>query len=450
MKENRKRTIVTNLSGLGVLLTLASMYNVTRIHSSHLFEHQNLYHLSVSDIIPKPPILYHWNWHPPRHERFPSIEKRVQIYMSSWYLPPCSNATKFKYRWKVLPNANGYSVLEVRRRERLKPTNFTSYLLSDRPVLLNRDVIMECLSFKGPTDWGNHVGRNKNLRFYTQDSLLLLDLVGNSTPVVAKYGDSQTDLELPIFVKWRWMANEASLKMAIGSTCGGATHLSTRRGTRGFPAPILWKLNQIRHWRPLQSTPKLDIPWEKKISMAVWRGAYTGKSLTNGVISNEEECLSNLRCRFVYDHAGSMLVNAGFTPKTNITKEFGVSVRKDRLTMEELLQYKIIISLEGNDVASGLKWQLLSQSVVMMPPPTRTSWAMEELLEPWVHYVPIHWNGSNTEERVQWVLEHDEEAQKIAERGSLFMYDMVFHPSASHEELAVMTEMARRYRELWY
>ncbi len=40
--------------------------------------------------------------------------------------------------------------------------------------------------------------------------------------------------------------------------------------------------------------------------------------------------------------------------------------------------------LEGNDVASGLKWALLSQSVVMMPPPQHTSWAMEELLQPWV------------------------------------------------------------------
>jgi hypothetical protein len=40
--------------------------------------------------------------------------------------------------------------------------------------------------------------------------------------------------------------------------------------------------------------------------------------------------------------------------------------------------------IAGNDVASGLKWALFSQSVVLMPPPNHTSWAMEELLEPWV------------------------------------------------------------------
>jgi hypothetical protein len=54
------------------------------------------------------------------------------------------------------------------------------------------------------------------------------------------------------------------------------------------------------------------------------------------------------------------------------------------MSMRHLLQYKVIIMLEGNDVASGLKWALLSQSVVLMPPPQHTSWAMEELLQPWV------------------------------------------------------------------
>jgi hypothetical protein len=39
---------------------------------------------------------------------------------------------------------------------------------------------------------------------------------------------------------------------------------------------------------------------------------------------------------------------------------------------------------EGNGVASGLKWALLSQSVVLMPPPKHTSWDMEKLLEPLV------------------------------------------------------------------
>jgi hypothetical protein len=401
---------------------------------------------------------YHWEWHPPRHERFPSIDERVRIYMSNWYLPPCTNATKFHHHFLVPPNADGNSVLEIRQENSVLPTNVSSYVLSDQPVLLNRDALLECVKFSRPKDWDISVGRRQNLRYYTEDSIPLLDLVGNTTPVLAKFGDSPSKLNFPIFAKWRFLANQEAIKNITTSSslmsCSGdkRMHLSTfERVPPKFPfAPILWKLNQNRHWLPMQNTRELDVPWKSKIPMAVWRGAFTGKCLkSNGFIMHEMDCLSNSRCRFVYDHIDSSLVDAGLVPSTAVSKNFKLPVRKNVMKMKDLLKYKIIISLEGNDVASGLKWQLLSKSVVMMPAPTRTSWAMEELLEPWVHYIPIHVNGSDAEERVQWVLEHDDEARKIAERGSLFMYDMIFHSSALDEERAVMNEITRRYRELW-
>lgn len=114
--------------------------------------------------------------------------------------------------------------------------------------------------------------------------------------------------------------------------------------------------------------------------------------------------------------------------------------------MPSLLQYKMLIVLEGNDVASGLKWALLSNSVVMMPPPTATSWVMEELLQPWVHYVPLYTNLTNVEEQVQWVLDHEKEAQQISHRGSLWMKDLMFHPQAAQDEAAVYKEILERYR----
>lgn len=81
------------------------------------------------------------------------------------------------------------------------------------------------------------------------------------------------------------------------------------------------------------------------------------------------------------------------------------------MSMKALSQYKGLILLEGNDVAPGLKWRLLSHSVVLMPPPTFTSWAMEELLQPWAHYEPLNANACDAEAKMQWVLDHDEEAR---------------------------------------
>ena len=46
-----------------------------------------------------------------------------------------------------------------------------------------------------------------------------------------------------------------------------------------------------------------------------------------------------------------------------------------------------------------LDW-LSFESVVLMPKPTCTSWAMEELLEPWVHYIPLRDDLSGIEIQV--------------------------------------------------
>jgi len=115
------------------------------------------------------------------------------------------------------------------------------------------------------------------------------------------------------------------------------------------------------------------------------------------------------------------------------------------LTMKQMLKYKAIIMLEGNDVASGLKWALFSQSVVMMPPPTQISWAMELELEPWVHYVPIEGDLSNVNEQMQWILDNDLAAQRIAERGTLYIYDLMYHPQALADEQVVKHELLKLY-----
>ena len=45
--------------------------------------------------------------------------------------------------------------------------------------------------------------------------------------------------------------------------------------------------------------------------------------------------------------------------------------------------------LEGNDVATQLKFALRSNSVVVMPPPKWENFLLHGLLKPWVHFVPV-------------------------------------------------------------
>lgn len=61
----------------------------------------------------------------------------------------------------------------------------------------------------------------------------------------------------------------------------------------------------------------------------------------------------------------------------------------DKKTIREHLDYKFIIALEGNDVASNLKWVMSSNSLAVMTRPTCETWFMEGQLIPDYHYVEV-------------------------------------------------------------
>ena len=152
--------------------------------------------------------------------------------------------------------------------------------------------------------------------------------------------------------------------------------------------PIIWKLATHRHYRLLDLVASYDTPWYKKKNKAIFRGQLTGAlQFYNKTLSPYQNCVQSIRCRLVYHHAKSKYVNAKLTSTRNRLPDVindSVTITGQSLSVRHLLEYKAIIMIEGNDVASGLKWALLSQSVVLMPPPKHTSWAMEELLQPWV------------------------------------------------------------------
>ena len=75
----------------------------------------------------------------------------------------------------------------------------------------------------------------------------------------------------------------------------------------------------------------------------------------------------------------------------------------------------------------------------------RESWAMEARLEPFVHYIPIRHDMSNVEEMIDWAENHPEQARLIAERSTLFVYDLLFHPDAIEDERLIMEGIMEAY-----
>jgi Glycosyl transferase family 90 len=213
--------------------------------------------------------------------------------------------------------------------------------------------------------------------------------------------------------------------------------------------------NYERHFNPLNGVVEADIPWTEKKNMAVFRGALTGRSRqrpTENMINDDSSyaifCRDTPRCNLVLSNGQSQYVDAKLVANTrsNIPAIISnISIYGDGMNFQQMLEYKAIIMLEGNDVSTGLKWSLYSNSVVLSPKPTCTSWAMEELLKPYVHYIPLYDNLTNVEEQVQWMIEHDKEAEQIAYNGKLWMTDLAYHTDVRKDTEEIVDETFRRY-----
>jgi hypothetical protein len=53
--------------------------------------------------------------------------------------------------------------------------------------------------------------------------------------------------------------------------------------------------------------------------------------------------------------------------------------------------------------------------------------------------------ATDVEEKMQWVLDNDVEAQRISQRGTMWMEDLVFHPDAAEDDRLIQEDILRRY-----
>ena len=165
---------------------------------------------------------------------------------------------------------------------------------------------------------------------------------------------------------------------------------------------IIFNFRTLRLTLPCYKVLKKDIKWSKKEDTVIWRGATTGKEQ---------------RVKFVEKYFQTFDVGFATTKQKPEYQEF----KRKKVSIKKQLKNKFIISLEGNDVASNLRWVLSSNSVPIMPKPEWQSWIMEEKLMPYVHYLPLNKELDNLEELISWAKLNDEKCQEIAENGKLYM-----------------------------
>lgn len=158
---------------------------------------------------------------------------------------------------------------------------------------------------------------------------------------------------------------------------------------------VLLNLDKHRHFLFLRD----EIPFRAKRNRAVFR-ANINYPHPNHVV----------RLRFVERYYGSAICDVGVSNRAPVVREEWL---RPRMSEYDHLACKFVMCLEGNDVATNLKWVMSSNSLAVMPRPRYETWYMEGALVPNRHYVEIRPDYADLEERLQYYIDRPGEAEEI-------------------------------------
>jgi len=218
----------------------------------------------------------------------------------------------------------------------------------------------------------NAFKRKEHLKVYYFDFMEIARLFPTNLKVHPLFGDIDYSASRPSITKSRPVNGDNSLS-------------------------VIMKLERIRHFMFIKDR----IRFEAKKNMLVGRGK----------IKKEH------RIRFFQMYFGHPMCNLGEVARHTAFPQW----KNNRMTIDEHLQYKFILCLEGNDVASNLKWVMSSNSLAVMPKPKFETWFMEGTLIPDYHYVLIKDDYSDLEERLNFFIQNPGEANRILENAHKYV-----------------------------
>lgn len=161
---------------------------------------------------------------------------------------------------------------------------------------------------------------------------------------------------------------------------------------------VLLNLNKVRHFIFIND----KVPFAEKKNMAIFRGKI-GLPERGGCKMQRWHLLKKFWGHPLMD-LGEIASGHGDHTEEWLTP---------KLTIYQQLEYKFVFSIEGNDVASNLKWIMSSNSIAVMPKPTCETWFMEGTLIPNYHYIEVKPDYSDLIDRLNYYTEHTDEAEAI-------------------------------------
>jgi hypothetical protein len=170
----------------------------------------------------------------------------------------------------------------------------------------------------------------------------------------------------------------------------------------------------LRYYIFSENLPK----WEDRISQIFWRGSGSRRSgfLRRDVVlklSNNPNADVKFIHNWIYDE-----------------DEIPEECIGENVNYLDFAKYKMILIVDGNGISSSHSWCFGIGCVPFMI--TNNDFWFKSLLIPFGNYIPIKYDLSDLEEKIEWVLEHDIEAKAISERATTFAY-RIFTPEFQKE-----------------
>jgi hypothetical protein len=156
----------------------------------------------------------------------------------------------------------------------------------------------------------------------------------------------------------------------------------------------------------LKDIPKVS--WDDKKSVVFWRGGTSGgypSIRINTVYSLHNYPNTDVKLTYWCDWQKNMPIpNCYFGDRCNLDKHF---------------HYKYIMIIDGNCIASNHQWVFGSGSVPIMITHPDNNWWFKEYLKPMENYVPINYDLSDLKEKIDWLINNDDQAKKIMENAMI-------------------------------
>lgn len=231
------------------------------------------------------------------------------------------------------------------------------------------------------------------VRVLTPENPIIKDFKRKGHKSVYFFDTNEVIRYFPLNYRWRYLFGD------IREVQPEPTFLKSRPLGCDNSNSVLLKMNKVRHFIFINDKKE----FREKRNIAVFRGGVKG---------------NKLRTLFMQKWFGSDICDAGEVGRhLSENKEW----HAEKITLFQHLDYKFVVCLEGNDVASNLKWVMSSNSLAVMPRPTCETWFMEGTLIPNVHYVEIKPDCSDLRERMQYYIEHPDEAESIIKNAHEFV-----------------------------